>query len=357
MTNSPARIYVLGIGNIGRFFAHALANSPEPPPISLLFHREGLLSDWDNAGRTISITTNSVTASQGVYSTEVIGDSKYDTAVIENLIVATKSIHTAAALSAIKHRLTSSSTALFTQNGMGTVKEVVTSIFPDINQRPAFLGSIITHALYNVSPFHSVYAGQGTVAIGPVSASPGNETLASQTESQTQYLLNAIVQAPLLSPIAYNAEALLLIQLEKLVMNAMVNPLTALFNCRNGELFTTPLIMQLMRLLLVETSQVLQSLPELGQEPETIERFSIARLESIVLDIGGKTAANTSSMLQDVRAGRQTEIAYINGYIAKRGKEVGISCVNTEKVVEMVKGGVSIRVEEIGKFFPGIGTT
>ena len=47
---STKRIHILGIGNLGRLFAHALANSPNPPPISLLFHRPTLISEWEQAG-------------------------------------------------------------------------------------------------------------------------------------------------------------------------------------------------------------------------------------------------------------------------------------------------------------------
>jgi 2-dehydropantoate 2-reductase len=38
------------------------------------------------------------------------------------------------------------------------------------------------------------------------------------------------------------------------------------------------------------------------------------------------TAANTSSMLQDVRARRRTEVRYLNGYVAAKGAEHGIAC-------------------------------
>jgi 2-dehydropantoate 2-reductase len=101
-----------------------------------------------------------------------------------------------------------------------------------------------------------------------------------------------------------------------------------------------------MRLLLAEASHVIQSLPELRDDPEIASRFSTQNLETIVLDVAEKTAQNTSSMLQDVRAGRATEIDYINGYIVKRGKEQGVECNMNEKLIQLVKEGKVIEVED-----------
>jgi 2-dehydropantoate 2-reductase len=73
---------------------------------------------------------------------------------------------------------------------------------------------------------------------------------------------------------------------------------------------------------------------------------------NIVLDVAEKTAKNTSSMLQDVRAGRTTEIDYINGYIIRRGRELGIECINNKRLVQLVKNVEIIDVGEIRKHFP-----
>jgi len=49
------RIHVLGIGNIGLFFAHSLAKSLDAPPITLLLHRHNLLKEWEKNGESILI--------------------------------------------------------------------------------------------------------------------------------------------------------------------------------------------------------------------------------------------------------------------------------------------------------------
>ncbi len=57
MNSSSGRIHVLGLGNLGRLFAHELAIQPSPPPITLLLHRRSLLEEWGNVGKKIEITT------------------------------------------------------------------------------------------------------------------------------------------------------------------------------------------------------------------------------------------------------------------------------------------------------------
>lgn len=135
-------------------------------------------------------------------------------------------------------------------------------------------------------------------------------------------------------------------------MNAMINPLSVIFNRRNGELFRHSKIQSLMQLLLSEASLVLRALPELQKHAGLASRFSSERLERLVMNIAEITANNRSSMLQDVQAGKQTEIGYINGYIIKRGEQLGISCVHNRTLVNMVIENRVIDESQVEKFFP-----
>jgi 2-dehydropantoate 2-reductase len=352
MTAMSGRIHILGIGNLGRLFAHALANSKNPPPISLLLHRPGLLQQWEQAGRKISITTNGVVNSNGQFDIEDISSPSTQGHHIENLIVATKTVNTISALSSIKSRLNSDSTVLFTQNGMGTIDEANAHVFKDVSTRPNYLTSITNHGVFTLSPFSSVHAGLASVSIGRSLQSPP-----PSQPAKAQYLMNKIVEAPVLNATEYPPQELLYLQLEKLAVNAMINPLTTVFGCRNGELFDKGPVVKVMRLLLQEASQVIQLLPQIrsSEDPGVEKRFSTQELEVKVLDIAERTAKNMTSMLQDVRAGRQTEIDYINGWILKKGEELGVECEHNAKLVEMVKAGKKIQIDEIREHFEGPG--
>ena len=114
------QIHILGLGNLGRLVAHALGTVIPPSRITLLFHRTGLASSWDQAGQSIEIVTNGVSDVRKGFETEQVfesGGSKCT--IIDNLIVATKTYMTVEALRPLRSRLGPSSTLLFLQNGMG----------------------------------------------------------------------------------------------------------------------------------------------------------------------------------------------------------------------------------------------
>jgi 2-dehydropantoate 2-reductase len=327
-------IYVIGIGNLGKLFAHALATGPSPPPITLLFHRPTLHEEWVRDGRTIEIIHNGASHKGGVFDVEQIDSA----GIINHLIVATKAQHTVKAIQSIKHRLLPSSTLLFLQNGMGTVDEVNGKVFPRLPERPNYLIGITSHGVYSNGPFSSVLAGRATATIGSVAPPQTNGTALDSPNSEGyNYLLHQVQQPELLNVKQVSHDQILQLQLEKLVMNATINPLTVIFDCKNGELFKIEAATQYIEKLLAEANRVICSLPELAGRPEVKERFSTTRLKQIVLDIANVTARNTSSMRQDVQAGKKTEIDFINGYIVKKGKELGVRCPVNEGLVQQVR--------------------
>ena len=104
-------------------------------------------------------------------------------------------------------------------------------------------------------------------------------------------------------------------QWQKLAVNALINPLTALYRCRNGELLDGGEREQRMNVLAAEADQLLFRLyPD--WPADTLARST---------GIAQQTAANTSSMLADVLAGRPTEIQFINGYLLRRAGQLGMA--------------------------------
>ena len=101
----------------------------------------------------------------------------------------------------------------------------------------------------------------------------------------------------------------------KLVINAAINPLTALLRVPNGALLDRPAARELMR----EAAR---------------EAASVARLQGITLpypdpvvaveEVACNTAGNYSSMLQDVLRSAVTEIDSINGAIVRVGEQLGV---------------------------------
>ena len=136
-------------------------------------------------------------------------------------------------------------------------------------------------------------------------------------------------------------------QLQKLVVNAAINPLTAIFRCRNGQLVDNPAKLAAMKLLLDETGPIVRALL-----PVPSDMFSNQNLLDLALTIARKTGANSSSMLQDVQAGRRTEIDYINGYVVTQGRRLGLPHPHSATVVRLVKERRVVQDHEVATLFP-----
>ncbi len=114
---------------------------------------------------------------------------------------------------------------------------------------------------------------------------------------------------------------------EKTVMNAGINPLTAILGIPNGKLVESKETRQLMRDLVVEAAKIAST------EGYRFEYSLVEKSEQICSD----SATNISSMLQDVRAGRRTEIDAICGEILARGESASLSCPRTRVIYQIVK--------------------
>jgi len=115
---------------------------------------------------------------------------------------------------------------------------------------------------------------------------------------------------------------------KKLVVNACINPLTAITGLRNGELLRHRFLLGIMHQI-------------------TKESVKVARAKGIRIDYRGallrtkavckKTRDNISSMLQDINRGKETEIDYINGGIVKIARRNKISVPTNELIWRLVK--------------------
>lgn len=107
----------------------------------------------------------------------------------------------------------------------------------------------------------------------------------------------------------------------KLLVNVGINALTVLYNCPNGKL--------------LEIEAARRKLAAAVREAEAVARAKmipvIADPVAMVEEVCRKTAENISSMLQDVRKNRPTEVAAINGEIIREATLLGLQApVNTE---------------------------
>jgi 2-dehydropantoate 2-reductase len=113
----------------------------------------------------------------------------------------------------------------------------------------------------------------------------------------------------------------------KLLVNAGINALTVIFNCPNGDL---PLNRETRKMLVAAVLEGESVAKALGIAlPEDPVRQTLAVCEA--------TAGNISSMLQDVRRGRPTEIGAINGALLDKAEELGMELPVNRALVAGVK--------------------
>lgn len=286
---------------------------------------------------------------------------------IDHLIVTVKAQLTVSALSAVKHRLHNESTICLLQNGMGVVEELNKHVFPDPSTRPNYMLGIVSHGVNSpqgADPFFAIHAGKGTIALAVLPRQSRDDNNDGRLRSpevdistpapytiSSRHLMRTLQRTPVLGAIGVPAAEFLQQKLEKLAANAVINPLTAMLDSRNGTLAGNFAITRVMRLLLAEISLVLRSLPELQGLPNVPARFSAERLETLVVGIANRTGNNISSMLSDIRNRRQTEVKYINGYLVRRGEELGIATVCNYMVLQMVLGKSKMVQDEARALF------
>ncbi|MDQ1237785.1 MAG: 2-dehydropantoate 2-reductase [Wigglesworthia glossinidia] len=225
------------------------------------------------------------------------------------LLVTLKSWQILAALRQILPELKKNCSIVIIQNGMG-IQEKLTKI-----KQPLFFG-ITTHAGYlkNCTVHHSYY---GKTYIGP-----GN--ISKYFYRSTMFTLNNVL------PKVIWKKNILYFAWLKLAVNCVINPLSVIYNCKNGELLKYK---KDILTLLYEISLIMNS-----------KGYNINKkiLFKYILSIIYKTKDNISSMLQDFIYNKKSEIDYINGYIIHCSMQSKIHVPYNTYIFELIKKKESI---------------
>ena len=169
-----------------------------------------------------------------------------------------------------------------------------------------------------LGPGHVRHAGRGVTHLGFLSAPSDHfNTLLFRTH---ELLSRGGMQTYLTTHILTKLWA-------KLFVNVGINALTATLGCKNGELLTLPGASTRMQAAVLEAMQIAKS-KDISIDGDPIE---------ITRSVCKNTATNVSSMLQDVRKKRRTEIDAINGAIVSFGKKHGIDTPENTRLMEQVK--------------------
>lgn len=122
----------------------------------------------------------------------------------------------------------------------------------------------------------------------------------------------------------------------KLAVNCAINPLTALLGVPNGALVDAAELHPVMRAVIEEVAAVAAAEGVvLGDDP--VGAPIADRLLDEVFAVCRRTAANRSSMLQDLERGHPTEIAHLNGAVASRAARRGLAAPVNATLAQLVR--------------------
>lgn len=289
---------MLGAGAIGGLWALRMVRLHLP--VSLLAHGSS------HGKRTLCIEE-----ADGIFSHTFPETSAAGSAAISQLLVCTKAQLTVSAMTPLLAQLQRGATVLLLQNGMGQ-ETWLQAARPDIS----LLTGSSTDGVWRRDRDHLVQAGLGETFIGAAKA---------DKEATARALAENLNDERW--PVHFAAD----IQQRrwlKLAMNCAINPLTAIYRCRNGELLEKPEALATMLAVCAEVAAVMNAE---GMASDTETLFNAA------CSAAGKTAANISSMHADVAAGRETEIAFINGYVVERAQAHDIAAPANARLVASIQ--------------------
>lgn len=304
----PLRVTIVGAGAMGSLYGGRLADAGQR--VLLYARRAEQAAALRERGLTIEELDGRVTT-RPIAATADPGEAA---AGADLLIVLVKTTDTAAALGPFRGRLGADALLLTLQNGLGNEAAIRAAPGEGIDLA---LGTTAAGAL-TVGPGRVRHTGVGPAAIGYP-----DRGVDGRLAAVAAALSGAGLPATATGRIAGAIWA-------KLLVNAAINPVTALTGLRNGELPETPGLAALLRGIVAEAASV-----QRAAAPETVEAGDpFAR----VLATCAATAANRSSMLQDIAADRPTEIDAINGAIVALGARHGIATPLNAALVALVHG-------------------
>jgi 2-dehydropantoate 2-reductase len=227
-------------------------------------------------------------------------------------IVATKAMHTEAAISATSHAFADGSVCSV-QNGLGNEEAIAKHVGRVIRGTTFPAGRVL-------EPGHVQWDVKGDTTIGPFEPSPA-------PAPDIEKLADACTRAGLPTEAVADARGP---QWRKVIFNAATNPVGALTGLTHGRVCEDPELRRFVSGLVDEGKAVAGAQGiELDADPEDL--IDHAARPDVAYD-------HKASMLQDVEARRQTEIDFLNGGIVRFGREYGVPTPLNEAILALVRG-------------------
>ncbi|KON89199.1 2-dehydropantoate 2-reductase [Sporosarcina globispora] len=291
------RIAIIGGGAIGLLFAHYLN---ENHAVRIYVRNRSQIQKLRINGLTIERNgIRSNTPVEACHFKEWKGEE-------ELTIIAVKQYSIPEVVKSISEMNTSQrGSFLFLQNGMGHLK------WAEMLEADNLFAGSVEHGAFKSDPDTVLHTGIG---VTKVAAIKGNvEILEELSDSASNYF-----------PFKFAGNHIEML-IEKLIVNSVINPLTAVLRVRNGELLENSYYYRLFLKLFSEVCAIL-NIPDKTAALNHVKR------------VCEETGMNRSSMLKDIEEGRATEIDAILGYILEVAEKKKMSAPYSESLYCQIKG-------------------
>lgn len=331
----PKHWYIIGAGAIGCLWACALRQAG--CKVTLLVKSQSN-HDLATCDQTVEYSPLFNKKASQRFTVEILEQKQLcrEDRTISHLIIATKAQDALAALNPILSQLSHSAKVLCLSNGLGIHQALLAALQyqsegesergNDKNGRQLLQGVSSDGARLD-QLFKVKHTGKGHTYVGRYEADK-----LSATDSSVQALQPladlGLVNLFLNTSIVDNIEERIW---QKALVNCVINPLTAFYQCTNGELFINAERKTKVHALCEELANIVKQ----TQCPiSTTTAQIISDTKTIVL----LTEKNTSSMLTDLKNGRALELEHLNRYFIRRAEQYAVPCpINLDLVNILTK--------------------
>lgn len=227
------------------------------------------------------------------------------------LLLTVKSYDTESAILQVKKIVNNNTTVLSLQNGLDNIDKIQKYL-----PLKLLIAGVTTHSAFFSKPGLISHTGIGSTVIGELNG---------QKTERIRNIVNLFNNAGIDTVISYNIVKEIWI---KAVINSCINPLTAIFQCKNGYLLENPILEKLVEMICKESTSIAYA---------DGVNLSFDDMIKKTRNVIKNTSENYSSMLQSFRKGSRTEIDSINGRFVNVGKKHNIYPSLNEMLIYSVK--------------------
>jgi 2-dehydropantoate 2-reductase len=281
-------ILIFGSGAIGSLFGALLSDNSNV----ILYGRRDHIEAIKKKGLKIKGKTIFNKKINAFYNTKNIERD------IDLIILTVKSYDTNRSIKIIENIINKKTIIITLQNGLDNTEKINKQF-----KNNKIIAGITTHGSIFDKPGKIIHTGIGETVLGEID---GN---ISKILKRIVKLFN---ESGIKTKYSNNIKKEIWI---KTIINSSINPLTTIFNCKNGYLYENPILHNIVKKICAESSEVANT------EGLNLKSEDMINITNKVIN---STYENYSSMLQSYNKNKKTEINSINGKIIEIGKKNNI---------------------------------